>query len=353
MVSSALALMVVHAAAGHRPDKPKLRAPEIALTVSVNADFVSVEVTNNDTIPLTLVADAHLLALDITPMIEVSLKHRPTRPKTIRCNLPVGIRPSTDAARQLVIPPGSSYKENVDARFLCFTPKEHGALAPHSIVVARLGFVGRVGSKPKKVATKGFAVVRDPSDATAFPLAEIVSAPSEVVANGWEGTPSPHDIPLAVELSKTIDVATAFEAPLQVSLKNQRKNAQHIRLKPEALRLTVFTPEGRTFACDVVTMKTNPMREFYSTLGAKGKVSFAAALSSICPRETFESQGLYRMIGTYETSQWAEDNTRAHAFSGTIESNAPNGTWIRIREGKHPMHRREPTLVTSDAPRSP
>ncbi len=350
MLSSVLSLLALQAAAGNYAARPKLRAPELELAIHASAEIISIEVTNRDTIPLTLVADAHLLALDITePKPTDPKKARHFRPKTIRCALPLGIRPSNDGARQLVIPPGASYKENLDARFLCFTQKEHAALVENAIVVGRLGFVGRVGSKPKKTATKGSAIVRDASEATTFPLAEIGSSPITISTAAAE----PHDAsntPLSVELSRTIDVATSFEAPLQVSLKNEQKQLTHIRLKPEALRLTVYTPEGKGVPCDVVAMKTNPLRELYATLGSKGKVSFTASLSSICPHNTFESQGLYRMIGSYDTSRWRDDNERAHAFSGRLDNNAPNGTWIRIRQGKHPLHRSEPTLAAPETP---
>ncbi len=348
MLSAVLSLLALQAIAAPAAvatpvTKVKLRAPEIELNVVLSERIVSVTVTNKDTIPLTLVADAHLLALDITqPKATDAKRARTFRPKTIRCALPLGIRQSSDAERRLEIPPGSSYKESIDLRLLCFSQTENEALTAGATVTARLGFASRVGAKATNRATKGPAVVRDPTEATAFPLAEIVSAPVTFVPQA--GSPSAStDVPLKLQLSKTVDVATSFEAPLSVSIQNVSKRSQRIRVKPEALRLTVMTPEGKLVTCDLVPPATSPLREFYSTLGAKNKVSFVATLSSVCPHETFERQGLYRLNGSYNTSAWADDNERARAFTGKLDD--PSGTWIRIRQGKRPMQRPAPALA--------
>jgi hypothetical protein len=345
MRSSVLSLLTLQAVTAHATTpvtKAKLRAPEIELSVTINAETVSVSVTNKDAIPLTLVADAHLLALDITqPKASDPKKARPHRLKTMRCTLPLGIRPPGDTERRLEIPPGGSYKESIDLRLLCFSQAEHEALEG-STVTARLGFPNRVGAKTKNTRTKGPAIVRDPSEATAYPIAELVASPVSFSSQA-EAKGAPSDAPLKLQLGKTVDVATSFEAPLSVSIQNVSKRSQRVRIKPEALRLSVMTPDGRLVTCDLVPPTTNPIREFYSTLRPKGKVSLLATLSSVCPHETFQRQGLYRLIGSYNTSAWANENDHARAFTGKLDD--PSGTWIRIRQGKRPMQRPAPTLA--------
>ena len=112
--TSARADVVGAAVVRHASPKVDDAPPPANVTLAIEASSPrgawKMRVTNEGDVPVTIVADARLLALDVTP--------RSAR-KAVHCELPGEMRPQDDSTRPLVLPPKRAYVERFEPRLYC------------------------------------------------------------------------------------------------------------------------------------------------------------------------------------------------------------------------------------------
>jgi hypothetical protein len=316
------------AAAKGTPPKTEevLSAPNVTLTIEASTPRGAwkMRVTNDGDVPVTLVADARLLSLDVTPR---------SAHKTEHCELPAEMRPQDDLGRPLVVPPHRSYAERFEPRLYCIDGARLDALAPGAIVTATLGWSGK-GTRPPLVIS--------PIDGVEPRVAPAKSIRSAPIALPDEPTPSlvPHrdeaaagaatEAELALETGRSVDAASLSDIAVPVTLTNKGSRAVIVRFRPETLAFDVVGPQG-AMHCAWPVMASSPSRDVFSTLGAGASASLTVILSAYCNAKALATPGLYVVRGSLDTRHASGAEIGIRSFDGQVIATSP--TVVRLRRG--------------------
>lgn len=339
----ALALALAHAPAAlaAKAPPPPAAAPDVRLTVAEESPVRwRMRVENAGAVPVRVMADARLLALDVTPA---------GAKKTVRCVLPADMRPEVASERALVVPPQRAYVESFDPRLYCFGAAEAAALAPGATVVAHLGWVPAAAAKAR-APKEPFVVEPLPMVVPAVaPLKELVSAPWSVAALAGAAAPPPaapaapaEDAPLEVSSQEHADAARPAEVFVTVTVTNRGAATVTTLLRAETLAFDVIAPDGAVYACGGGRAVDSPIRELYEAVGPRRHASVSVLLAQLCPVRTFELPGLYAVTAILDTRRASGRSAGLATFDGLLSAAKP--TRLRVRQVRSPPLAPRPTL---------
>ncbi len=304
----------------------------------------TVRVTNGGDVPVRIAADARVLTLDVTP--------RGAR-SPVRCELPDDMRPEGgDLERPLVLPPGRSYAETFEARLYCFGETKGGALAPGSIVVARLGWTGKHprsfavqpldGVEPR-IAARG-AIEAPPivlPDEPTAPFAPRGAYPPSGGSAASETSPSTDAPALAVSGGGWVDADSVSGIEVPVTLRNGGSHAVAVRFQPQVLRFDLVGPGGVDHCTWPVPLSA-PTREQFTTVGPGASTSLVATLLSYCDSHSFDREGVYFVRARVDTRNTSGSAVGLPAFEGELVAIEP--TVLRLHRGRAPAPLPRPKL---------
>lgn len=78
----------------------------------------------------------------------------------------------------------------------------------------------------------------------------------------------------------------------------------------------------------------SPIRELYSTIGVKGRASASVLVSTVCPSDTFDTSGVYRVPPMLDTSGASGRAIGLKTFDGAVSASSP--TLVRVRTSRRP-----------------
>ncbi|MGO8997264.1 MAG: hypothetical protein ACLQVI_28450 [Polyangiaceae bacterium] len=326
-----------------KPAPPQL--PPTGLQLSVDAPSPdgpwTMHLENSGTIPVRVLADARLLALDVTPGVQSAdadddddapapsartARHR-------RCELPADMRPSEGDDRGLVLPPGRSYAEKLDARLFCFGARDAAALAGGAKVTPHL-----VGSRDTAVIEPIDEVEPKIASVTDWTGTPVTIGPA--VAPGASKEATPPDA-LVVSTPAFADFALGWEVEVAVTVTNKSPQSVTFLLRPETLSFDVTGPSGvgvtdpsPTVHCGWPGPPPPPISEAFTRLPPRQTASISVMLNAFCPDETLRHPGLYVVRAKLDTRRASGASIGVHAFAGTAL--AIGTTRVRVREWNGP-----------------
>jgi hypothetical protein len=276
-------------------------------------------VENTGEVPLRLVADARLLALEV---------RAPGAARSVRCVLPDDMRSFDPDDRALFLPAHKSYSQSFDPRLYCFGAREAAALVPDAKVIASLGW--HTGNK---------AFVVEPIGGGSPPAA----AAREIVAAEWtippaaapSSTPKPPPPPpddlnapkLVVSAPERVDAASGEEIEISVTVRNAGTRRVYFMLHPETL---AFDVEGAHAATHCTSGRgLVAIRELFTALGPGEKASLPVLVTTLCPPHTFDEPGLYAVRPSLDTTQASGNSIGLRTFDGRVEAATP--LLLRVR----------------------
>lgn len=311
------------APASGRPDSDV----HLSLTAPTTRGTWTLRITNGGDVPVRIAADARTLSLEVTP--------RSAR-AAIVCELPYDMRPENgDLERPLVLPPGRSYAESFEARLYCFGTSKGDALAPGSVVVARLGWTGKHPAGFEVAPIDGVeprvaAVGQLEAPPVVLPDELTAAAQPQGAAPGNEGgdgeTPR-----LALRADRWADVESLSALEVPVTLRNEGMHSVAVRFRPDALRFEVIGP-GAVERCSWPVPIGAPTREQFTTLGASGTTSLVATLLSYCNAATFDRPGLYFVRAHFEARDTSRGSLGLRVFEGDLVAGEP--TLVRLHKSR-------------------
>jgi hypothetical protein len=310
--------------------------PAANVTLSIEASSPrgpwKMRVTNEGAVPVAIVADARLLALDVTPRSARKAEH---------CELPAEMRPQDDLSRPLVLPPKRSYAERFEPRLYCLEGSRLEALAPGAIVTATLGWAGR-GSRPPLMITPIAGV-----EPRVAPAKSIQSTP---IALPDEPTPTPTppvdeaalavrgEANLAIRSARSIDAASSSEIAIPITLVNRGQRASIVRFRPETLAFDVVGPRGADH-CGWSALPSAPTRDLFATLGPGAETSLTILLSAYCPVRVLATAGLYVVRVSLDTRKASGADIGIRSFDGLVIGTSPTVVRLRRVSGTEPLVR--------------
>ncbi|HSO31213.1 MAG TPA: hypothetical protein VLT33_01820 [Labilithrix sp.] len=313
-------------------------------------------IENTGDVPVRLAADARLLVLEVTPPAGTVLEANDAKKRlaskkapeavTVRCALPDDARPSSDEGRDLVIPGKRSWSATVDPLFYCFGPRERRALVAGASIKARFGWP----APPAKAAAKkkpsapappfaaspvGAAVGKvspvKELEAAPFVLADAVAGAVPVAAPAEPS--SPGRALLNISMPESRDAARGIEIETTVTVTNDGDQAAILLWRPETVRFSVSGPLGTT-TCGTSAFVGSPIRELYSTIGAKGRASMSLLVTAKCPADTFDEPGIFRVTAILDTSNASARTIGLKTWDGEATAKVP--MLLRVRAQRRP-----------------
>jgi hypothetical protein len=301
-------------------------------------------VTNGGELPVLLAADPRVVALDLIP------QNPSAKVTTLRCTLPADARPTSDEGHELVVPAKRSWSATFDPLFYCFGAKERALLVPGTTVKAHLGWPAPLVTpkNAKKAAAPSAPYVVSPVgaavgqlapmkelEASTFTLAEAVTAappPASAAAaspapESNEATPAKKP-PLTITATEATDVARGVDVPITLTLANESDHSVTTFFRASTLALTVNGPAG-SVSCGSPRAIAEPFRELFTTIGVKGKSSTTLLVSALCPADTFDEPGIYRVVARLDTRGTSGRNIGLKTWDGEVVVKTP--ALIRVR----------------------
>jgi len=316
-----------------QPRKPKAppppAAPSAALTLHVTPGALGTpwifEVTNADTIPLRVIMDARLLALDVRAPRTSDGKPSPIK---ARCALPGELRP-TDDDKARVLLPGVTYVNTFDPRLYCWDAHDAAALAPGAEVTARLGWTG-TGASPPFVADQidGGEARSGVKEVSAEP----VTVPDELADDeDSDGLAEALDI----TSRPRIDTDTGLHLAVLVTVENTTSRTVRLMLRPETLTFRVSSPRG-VRSCGWTRGPGAPIAEVFTAIPPHGKASTEVLLSSVCPDGTLDAAGLYSVRAGIDTRNASGRSIGLDTFDGRVKAKKASLVRVRRDRAAHP-----------------
>jgi hypothetical protein len=335
------------------PPEPALPEPKLHLTLQTPSPDGpwTLRAENTGDVPLVILADARLLALEVTPPEapesdpKAGGKKHP-RVHTVKCELPSDMRPDNDDDRALTIPPGRAYAGKLDPRLFCFGAHFAEALEPGAkvtpILIGSHDFpavapVTDIDDKPATVATERTFT----GDASVIGAAPPALPPADT---------SPH--PIAVTTPPFADFGLGWEVEVTVTVKNESQQSMVFLLRSETLAFDVTGPSGvgatdpsPTFHCGHAETALSPIPEAYTHLAPKEEAQVTVLLSALCPDDALRRPGLYFVRAKLDTRHASGRSIGVHTFEG--EARGSTVTRVRVRDwsGTDVPHRHPPHLV--------
>jgi hypothetical protein len=307
--------------------------PEVTLAVEAptTRGTWSMRLANEGDVPVRIVADARLLALEVFP--------RGAR-DPFRCELPPDMKPDNDLERPLVLPPHRAYSESFEPRLYCLDGKRLDALAPGSIVVAHLGWTGHSARYLEVSSIEGI----EPK------IAGRASVDAPPIALPDEPTPTPPqptsdplaDLPrLSLRSAASVDAASASKVEIPVTLRNDGARAVVVRFRPETLRFELLGAE-RADHCAWPSLAGAPIVDQFATIPPKGTSTLRVVLGAYCAAHAFDQAGLYLVVARLDTRNASGATLGLHTFDGEVTATSP--TVVRLHRGRAPKVLARPKL---------
>jgi hypothetical protein len=342
-VAGAIATVIFTAPRAHaEPATPNVT---LAVTPGTGGGPWKLVVTNGGELPVLIAADPRVITLDLIP------QNPSAKVTTLRCALPADARPTSDEGRELVVPAKRSWSATFDPLFYCFGAKERAMLVPGTTVKAHLGWpaplVAPKNANAKKAALPSSPFVVSPVgasvgqlapmkelEASTFTLTEAVTAappPSSAAAasptpESNESTPAKK--PLSLVATEATDVARGVDVPITLTLANESDHAVTTFFRASTLAFTVNGPAG-SVSCGSPRAIAEPFRELFTTIGVKGKSSTTLLVSALCPADTFDEPGIYRVVARVDTRGTSGRNIGLKTWDGEVVAKTP--ALIRVR----------------------
>jgi hypothetical protein len=238
------------------------------------------------------------------------------------------MRPQDDLQRPLVLAPRHEYVERFDPRLYCLLGADLDALAPMSIVVARLGWPGN-GSSPPLVlaAVDGAAPEITPRKSLE---SEPTSIPDEI-EDAADPAHLPPDAPkLALSAVRAVDAESPDRLEIPVTLVNHSGRAIVVRFRPETIGFDVIGPAGAQ-RCAWPALPTAATPDLFTTLAPKAATTLDLELSAYCPTRVFDQDGLLIVRPRLDTRAASGAHIGLRAFDGIVTAPAP--TLVRLHRG--------------------
>lgn len=370
VLASALACgLGLAAPSAHAEDgESALPAPPLALSVTpgTGGGPWKLKIENTGDVPVRITADARLLALEVMPpagFVDPTTK-KGTKPKpvgTVRCVLPDDARPASDEGHELVIPSKRSWSMSFDPLHYCFGAKERATLVTGAVVNPRFGWptpapkpgsaAARASTRAKKpiVPTPPFVVSPVGAAVGKLAAAKELQGTSATLAENVtiaSASPAPTSSPappasssssspggLTVSMPAALDVLRGNEISATVTVANEGDKAAIILFRAETLKLMVAGPAG-TVSCGGLRSIDAPIRELYTTLGVKGRTSLAVLITSLCPTDTFDKPGIYRVTPTFDMTNASARSIGLKTWDGSTTADTP--MLLRVRAERRP-----------------
>ena len=336
-----------------------LPPPPLTLSVAPGASGGpwKLRIENTGDVPMRLAADPRLLVLEVTPPAGTVLdpvdpkKRAPVRKTpdagTVRCILPADARPVTDEARDLVVPGKRSWSTSIDPLFYCFGARERRALVAGASITAHFGWPEPVAKaaatrkKPPPLAPPFAAAPVGAAVGKVAPAKELESAPfalTDAIAAAVPAAPgvepgSPGRAVLRVSMPESRDASRGVEIETTVTVTNDGDQAAIFLWRPETVRFAVSGPLGSS-TCGTTAVIESPIRELYSTLGAKARASMALLVTAKCPVDTFDEPGIFRVTATLDTTQASARPVGLKSWDGEATAKVP--MLLRVRSPRRP-----------------
>lgn len=333
----------------HPPPPAPLPAPPLTLTVDAATDAGPwrLRIENTGDLPVRVAADPRLLILDVVPPPGTlpAPKKGQKAPGPVQCKLPDDARPAADEGAELVIPGKRSWSAKFDPFFYCFGGRERASLVKDAVVTAHFGWIPKATkSKKPSAPTPPFAAAPVGAATRELAPAKVLDASPTTLTSTPQLLPkteadkkppedAPPTKPLALTMPATLDVARGTDLPTTVTVQNQADRKATVLFRSSTLGFNVNGPAGAV-RCGETREIDSPIRELFTTLAPKGKASVALLLGAVCPTETFDAPGIYRVTPRLDTT-------------GTSGRSLGMTTWDDVAEGTTPM------LVRVRAPRRP
>ncbi|MBI5533169.1 MAG: hypothetical protein HY898_10660 [Deltaproteobacteria bacterium] len=317
--------------------------PGPLVTLAVEAPNIAgpwaMVITNGDSAPARIHADARLLRLLVAPVGK----------KYVECQLPATMREGD--TRDLVLKPGETYREEFDPRLLCFS-KVIDEMAEGTSVTAFWGYKPDAKrAKANKPQLPPFVVEPAVAPATFLPEKQLVSVTTWIPAPTPKGdtkhtqaelkaleTPPLNAPHLLVHPVRLLDAPALRDAKVTVTVKNVGDRAGMIHIRPDQLELQVTGPAGRA-VCGGRERHRAPVRDFFRTIAPKGSETLTVLLAEACPREMFKRPGLYEvqtiLHATADGSKFG-----LHAITGDFPTF--HTALVRLQQAKDAYHKAPP-----------
>ena len=349
----------------HAEDAAALLPPPLALSVQPGTgggrELWKLRIENTGDVPVRITADPRLLVLEVTPppgfvdpsgakAKRTAAPQKSGEPAIVRCVLPDDARPQVDEGRELVVPAKRSWSAMFDPLLFCFGARERAVLSSGAIVKASFGWL----TPPAKATAKPSGARKAPALTPPFVTAPVGAAVGRVApAKLLEAAPftladnvvAPPALPAApgseafiVTLPDALDVGRGREISTVVTIANQTDKPITLLFRPEMLRFSVAGPAG-SVGCGSQRSIGSPIRELYSTVGVKGRASAQLLLTAVCPADTFDEAGIYRVTPVLDTSGASGRTIGLKTFDGMISGSS--AMLLRVRSP-----RRAPTSTT-------
>jgi hypothetical protein len=244
------------------------------------------------------------------------------------------MRPQDDLGRPIVLPPKRTYAERFEPRLYCLESRRLDALAPGTIVVARLGWSGKGVRPPLEVAPV------EGMEAQIAPSKSIVSAPialpDEPTAAASpkdfvEGKPAPRvETLLGLEAPRSVDASSQDQIAVPLSLVNKGHRTAIVRFRPETLAFEVLGPGGADH-CGWSSLASAPTRDLFTAVGPGASVGLTVMLAAYCPTRTFQQPGFYVVRASLDTRKASGAEIGIRSFDGQVIAATP--TLVRLRHG--------------------
>jgi hypothetical protein len=311
--------------AGHKaPAAPPATPPppppvKLSLEIPSTVGLWTMHLTNEGDVPVIVVADARLLRLEVTA-------RGAARART--CDLPADMRPQDDLQRALVLAPEHEYVERFDPRLYCLQGADLEALAPTSIVVARLGWPGAGSSPPLEIAAVD-GVKPDIAPRKNIE-SEPVSIPDEIDASSEPAHRSADAPKLLLSAARAVDAESPNALEIPVTLVNEGSRAIVVRFRPETIGFDVIGPGGAQ-RCAWPALPAAPLPSLFTTLAPRASTTLELELAAYCPTRTFDQNGLFLVRPLLDTRAASGAHIGVRAFEGVVAAKAP--TLVRLHRG--------------------
>lgn len=338
-------ILATSLAGAEEPASTTLPAPSLVLTLTPGAGGApwTMKLANAGALPVRVLADPRLLSLEVTPPAgyipaDQWKSTKPTAAKPAKCALPDDARPRGEEGPDLVIPGGRSWSTSFDPLYYCFGVKERNLLVAGATVTPHFGFAPPKGHPAVKGGGPTAPFVASPVGAAVGQLTatkEIVGA-SVTLAEpaltklpplaGATGASSAGT--LEIGMAETMDVGRGVELGANVTLTNVSERSQTFLFRHSTVGFTVQGPSG-SVACGQRRVVDGPIKELFTTLGPKGRTSIALLLDAVCPPDTFDNPGVYRVVPRLDTTTASGRSIGLRTFDGVVEGTRP--LLLRVR----------------------
>jgi hypothetical protein len=321
----------------HPAQKPDVAAevlPQADVKLTLDAPTArgpwTMRIVNEGSVPVRVIADARLLSFEM-------IRREDKRGE--RCELPTDMRPAEADDRSLVLPPGRAYVETFEPRLYCFSGRALNALVPTSIVVARLGWVGKVSSDWEISPIDGVEPQIAPQKHLDAPPIFLYD---DKLSLG-QGAPTQGErVPLTLEAPESVEADSPDEVALPVTLRNVGSRALHVRFRPDTMGFEVFSPSGRE-VCAWPRLPAAPTPELFSRLPPRGTTQMTFAMAAFCNEDSLDHDGLLVVRPWLDTRTTSGHSIGLDAFTGWISATTP--TYVRLHRGRQQSTRVAPQLA--------